>query len=79
MTDVLSNGDKTMKTLTTSILLSVLFLSAGAFASGNRDVERAPAVGASSAGVTVVAKNSVWPPAGQTSVEPCNVRRCLEI
>jgi hypothetical protein len=68
-----------MKTLTTSILLSVIFLSAGAFAGGNRDVPRMPSVAAKSENVTVMSKNGVWPPAGQISMEPCSVRRCLDV
>jgi hypothetical protein len=68
-----------MKTLTTSILLSVIFLSAGAFAGASRDVPGVPTVVAQSENVTVVSKNGVWPPAGQISMEPCSVRRCLDI
>jgi hypothetical protein len=67
-----------MKTLTTSMLLSVIFLSAGAFAGGHRDMHRMPAVQANPENVTVVGKNGVWPPAGQISMEPCNVRRCVD-
>jgi hypothetical protein len=29
--------------------------------------------------VTVLAKNGVWPPAAQVSMEPCKIRRCLDI
>jgi hypothetical protein len=68
-----------MKTLTTSMLLSVIFLSAGAFAGPGQDTLRAPAVPAAAKSVTVIAKNAVWPPAAQVSVEPCKIRRCLDI
>jgi hypothetical protein len=68
-----------MKTLTTSMLLSVIFLSAGAFAGPGHDNLRAPAAPAASDNVTVVAKNSVWPPAAQVSMEPCKIRRCIDI
>lgn len=70
-----------MKTLTTSMLLSVIFLSAGAFAGQGHHKPMAPAVPAGSAtsNVTVVAKNGVWPPAAQVSMEPCSIRRCYDI
>ena len=67
-----------MKTLTTSIILSVMFLSAGAFAGSNRGVQPAM-VSADPANVTVVTKNAAWPPAGQISVEPCSRTRCFAI
>ena len=66
-----------MKTLTTSIILSVMFLSAGAFAGSRPGVQPVPV--ASSANVTVVTKNAAWPPAGQISVEPCSRTRCIAI
>ena len=68
-----------MKTMTTSMLLSVIFLSAGAFAGGNRDVHSTHSVAARPDNVTVVNKNRVWPPAGLITVNPCNVRRCLDV
>jgi hypothetical protein len=61
------------------MLLSVIFLSAGAFAGPGHDTLRAPASPAASGSVTVIAKNGVWPPAAQVSVEPCKIRRCLDI
>jgi hypothetical protein len=67
-----------MKTLTTSMLLSVIFLSAGAFAGPGPRMQPAPAVPATSLNVTVIAKNGVWPPAAQVSMEPCQIRRCLD-
>ncbi len=67
-----------MKTLTTSLILSVMFLSAGAFAGSTHAVLKAqPAPQAEN--VTVILKNGVWPPAGQISVEPCSYRRCIDI
>lgn len=73
-----------MKTLTTSIILSVMFLSAGAFAGASHTTHRAPAatapaMEATSENVTVVGKTSAWPIAGNVSVEPCKLRRCVEI
>lgn len=67
-----------MKTLTTSMLLSVIFLSAGAFAGQGPHKQVAPAAAATS-NVTVVAKNGIWPPAAQVSMEPCSIRRCYDI
>ena len=68
-----------MKTLTTSIILSVMFLSAGAFAGSNRGLHPATVTLANPANVTVVTKNGAWPPAGQISVEPCSHTRCFAI
>lgn len=69
-----------MKTLATSMLLSVIFLSAGAFAGGHRGVHPPQWAGAKlHDNVTTVGKNRIWPPAGQISMEPCNVRRCIEV
>ncbi|MFN4143628.1 hypothetical protein [Aestuariivirga sp.] len=68
-----------MKTLTTSMILSVLFLSAGAFAGATRHAPHTVVTPLAIENVTVVAKNQVWPPAGQISMEPCNVRRCIDV
>ena len=73
-----------MKTLTTSIILSVMFLSAGAFAGASHTTHRPLTVPAQTVvvkpeNVTVVGKTSNWPIAGQVSVEPCSYRRCVEI
>jgi hypothetical protein len=66
-----------MKTLTATALLSVMFLSAGAFAGDSHNVT-APIL-AKSVNVTVVQKNQAWPVAGQISVEPCSASRCIDI
>jgi hypothetical protein len=68
-----------MKTLTTSMLLSVIFLSAGAFAGQGPDRHEAPAQPVASENVTVIAKNGSWPPPLQVTVEPCDIRRCIDI
>lgn len=68
-----------MKTLTTSIILSAMFLSAGAFAGSNRGLHPAVVATANPDNVTVVTKNAAWPPAGHISVEPCSRARCIEI
>jgi len=53
---------KKMKTLTTSLILSVMFLSAGAFAGANRTAPHLIAAPAKIGNVTTVNKNGVWPP-----------------
>lgn len=68
-----------MKTLTTSIILSVMFLSAGAFAGSNQNAQPVAVSDANADNVTVVTKNAAWPPAGQISVEPCSRARCIDI
>jgi hypothetical protein len=68
-----------MKTLTTSIILSVMFLSAGAFAGSSRGVHPVTLTASTPGNVTVVTKNAAWPPAGQISVEPCSHTRCFAI
>ena len=68
-----------MKTLTTSTILSVMFLSAGAFAGSNHGVHPVILSVANPANVTVITKNAAWPPAGQISVEPCSRNRCFAI
>ncbi len=72
-----------MKTLTTSMILSVVFLSAGAFAGASGDASRflkAPSVThRQSENITVVDKNRIWPPAGHISMEPCTKRRCIDV
>jgi hypothetical protein len=74
------SGEIKMKTLTTTILLSVMFLSAGAFAGGNsKHVVIAQPQADKVENVTVILKNQSWPLAGQISVDPCNVNRCIDI
>jgi len=69
-----------MKTLTTSIILSVMFLSAGAFAGAHRGSEHVAVVATGApANVTVIPKNAAWPPAGNITVEPCSRNRCMDI
>ncbi|MCA3556468.1 hypothetical protein [Aestuariivirga sp.] len=68
-----------MKTLTPSVILSVMFLSAGAFAGSNHGSQPAAVSAAKPANVTVVMKNGAWPPAGLISVAPCSHTRCLAI
>jgi hypothetical protein len=65
-----------MKTLIATATLTVMFLSAGAFA-GN-DAQMATAAKSQISNVTVIIKNGQWPVMGQTSFDPCSVRRCLD-
>ncbi len=66
-----------MKTLTATAILTVMFLSAGAFA-GVSHRQTAAAVGGT-VNVTVAVKNQAWPLAGRISVEPCSASRCIDI
>ncbi len=66
-----------MKTTVATAILTVIFLSAGAFAgSGIRQPVTAPA---QHANVTVIAKNQSWPVMGQITLESCVVNRCIDI
>ncbi len=63
---------KTLKTMTLSAALAVMFLSAGAFAGANN----APMI--VNTNVTIIHKNSVWPIKSQITSNACAVRRCIE-
>jgi hypothetical protein len=65
-----------MKSLIATATLTVMFLSAGAFA-GN-DLTVATTARSQISNVTVIAKNGHWPVKGQTSFDACSVRRCLD-
>ncbi len=65
-----------MKTLIATATLTVMFLSAGAFA-GN-DTRTATVAKSRVTNVTVIVKNGQWPVKGQTSFDACSVRRCLD-
>lgn len=66
-----------MKTLSTTILLSVMFLSAGAFAGVSHKLPATAA--AQSSNVTIAVKNQSWPLPGRISVEPCPAEVCIDI
>ena len=69
-----------MKTLTMTMILSVMFLSAGAIAGASRSTPgQLATASANAANVTVISKNQAWPLAGRISVEPCNFRRCIGV
>ncbi|MGQ0485968.1 MAG: hypothetical protein ACT4SY_11535 [Hyphomicrobiales bacterium] len=63
-----------MKTPIATFILTVAFLSAGAFA-GNDLKLVAPPHGAN---VTVIAKNQAWPVKGQITLEPCRINPCRD-
>ena len=65
-----------MKTLLATATLTIMFLSAGAFA-GN-DTQTAQVAKFQITNVTVIAKNGQWPVKGQISLDACSVRRCLD-
>lgn len=65
-----------MKTLIATATLTIMFLSAGAFA-GN-DTQMATVPKSQISNVTVITKNGQWPVKGQTSFDACSVRRCLD-
>ena len=71
-----------MKTRIATATLTVMFLSAGAFAGGHhghglRHPMAAPIV--DSANVTVISKNMAWPLPGHITVEACKLQRCIDI
>ena len=65
-----------MKTLIATATLTVMFLSAGAFA-GN-DTRMATVAKSPVTNVTVIVKNGQWPVKGQISFDACALRRCLD-
>ena len=65
-----------MKTLTTSLILSVMFLSAGAFAGASHNVP--VSIVAEPANVTVIEKNQAWPLVGPLVVEACETEDCSD-
>ena len=65
-----------MKTLIATATLTIMFLSAGAFA-GN-DTSSTLVAKTQNINVTVISKNGQWPVKGQISFDACSVRRCLE-
>lgn len=67
-----------MKTLIATATLTVMFLSAGAFASDTHS-SASTAVVAKPANVTVIVKNQAWPAPGQIQPDPCNGNRCIDI
>jgi hypothetical protein len=58
-------------------VLTVIFLSAGAFADNRPSVRPSEKLG--SANVTVVNKNQSWPAPSVMTIEPCNYVRCIDV
>ena len=65
-----------MNTAFTTAVLTVMFLSAGAFAK-NPLHSVAPEV--QNANITTIAKTSAWPVKGLITVDSCKVSRCIAI
>ncbi len=66
-----------MKTLTATAALTVMFLSAGAFA-GSGNVSP-PVLAGHKTNVTVITKNQAWPVRRQIAVTACDISRCIDI
>ena len=66
-----------MKTLIATATLTVMFLSAGAFAGSDKNLTQVAANPI--VNVTVISKNSQWPVLIQTKTDACSLRRCLSI
>lgn len=65
-----------MKTLIATATLTVMFLSAGAFASDGQSPVTSKA---QSGNITVIVKNQAWPLPGQVQPDPCEANRCIDI
>ena len=65
-----------MKTMIATATLTIMFLSAGAFA--GHENQMATVAKSQISNVTVIIKNGQWPVKGQTSFDACSVRRCLD-
>jgi hypothetical protein len=60
-----------MKTLISVTILTIAFLSAGAFAEQPEQLQKA--------NITVAYKNQAWPVKGQVIIHTCSVNACTEI
>jgi hypothetical protein len=58
-------------------VLTVIFLSAGAFADNGASVRPFEKLG--STNITVVNKNQSWPAPSLMTIEPCNYVRCIDV
>ena len=66
-----------MKTTVATAILTVIFLSAGAFAGSG--IRKPVTATAQHANVTVIAKNQSWPLMNLITMQPCTVNRCIDI
>ena len=60
-----------MKTLISVVILTIAFLSAGAFAEQPVQIQKA--------NITVVYKNQAWPVKGQIAIDSCSFNACIDI
>ncbi len=63
-----------MKTPIATFVLTVAFLSAGAFAAS----EMKPAAHPPGANITIITKNQAWPLKGQITLEACRINPCRD-
>ena len=63
-----------MKTPIATFILTVAFLSAGAFAGSGLT----PAARPQGANITVIIKNQAWPVKGQITLEACRINPCRD-
>jgi hypothetical protein len=61
-----------MKTFASVTILTIAFLSAGAFANGKPTVQKKE-------NVTIIFKNSAWPVKGQITMDACSINACTDI
>lgn len=67
-----------MKTLIATAVLTIVFLSAGAFAGNNHRLAQT-AASFMGANVTVIEKNQAFPVIGPLVVVPCQTEDCSEV
>lgn len=60
-----------MKTVVSFVVLTIVFLSAGAFAEQPVQIHKT--------NITVVYKNQAWPVKGQIAIDTCRINRCTDI
>jgi hypothetical protein len=66
-----SQGVRKMKTLISVAILTIAFLSAGAFADQPVQTPKT--------NITVAYKNQAWPVKGQIVIQACKINRCTNI
>jgi hypothetical protein len=62
-----------MKSLLASTILALIFFVSGI------SVEKAPAIAETESGMTIIAKNQVWPIQPDLLFTNCEVNKCVEI
>jgi hypothetical protein len=66
-----------MKTLIATAGLTIMFLSAGAFAGSND--KAATIVAPQNTNITVIEKNAAWPKPAAAKFDPCSLSRCIDV